>query len=74
MFAIVRSVFGDYWVGKTTMTPGPGIYDDWEDAKFEAIVMADVNGSDYNLIELNDSMEEDAEEIEAEVEKFIVGR
>jgi len=89
-YAVVRNVFGDYWIGKTKLKPLKDII--FVDIK-EAIEKAqdlfkrdfdfdpdlcedddnydDENYCQYN--ELEETIEETAEEINKNLEKFIVG-
>ena len=77
-YAICRSAFGDYWVGKTLLPVKPGsIYDNIEDATEEAksLTEADFEDSeelDFKLIELEQQAEEDCEIIKPEMEHWII--
>ena len=69
-YAIVRSVFGNLWVGKTHLEPNDiGIFSDFEYATGKA---QDLNPSHENWVELDETDEEDAEEISKGIEKFII--
>lgn len=71
-FAVMRTMFGDLWVGKTKLEPnGVGVFASWGEAMEKAVDLAAF--ADENLAELEDAEEEEAEEISPESEKWIVG-
>jgi len=76
-FGIVRSLFGDYWVGRTKLpTNGYSIVESFESALETAKELAE--GNEHNIMELEDAPENDGEEgenaeiIGENIEKFIV--
>lgn len=69
-FAIAKSIFGDYWIGKTKLEPnGVSVFSTFEEATEEAIELTD---SISNRDELESILEEDVEDIDAECEKWII--
>jgi len=69
-YAVMRSVFGDYWVGKTKLEPnGVGVFASWDEAMDKALSLWP---SEENQFELDDAVEEEAETISEGAEKFIV--
>ena len=69
-FAIVKSVFGDYWIGKTKLEPnGTSVFPTFNEATERAIELTD---SISNMDELEEVMEEKVEVIEKECEKWII--
>ena len=69
-FAIMKSRFGDYWVGKTKLeTNGASIFSIFDEAVDEAKAL---NDSIENLYELEEATEEEAEEIPKEMERWII--
>ena len=69
-YAIARSAFGDYWIGKTLQKAnGKNIFSTFEEATSEAISMTD---SHTNILELEEGLEEECEMISKGTEKWIV--
>lgn len=69
-YAIMRSGFGDYWVGKILKdTNSTSIFSTFDEATENAIEMTD---SKENTEELESVDEEDCEMIRKEMEKWIV--
>ena len=69
-YAILRSMFGDLWVGKTQLTPNEkSIFSNFDDAIERA---KQLNDSIENADELDAVTEEDTEEISKGVEKWII--
>ncbi len=69
-YAVMRTMFGDFWVGKTNREPnGIGVFATFDDATERAM---DLNDSIENSDELDDALEEEAEEISEGMEKWIV--
>lgn len=69
-YAIVRSTFGDLWVGKTHLEPNDtSIFSDFEQAIGTA---QNLDPSHENWVELDETDEEDVEKISKGVEKFII--
>ena len=70
-YAVMETMFGDYWVGRTKLEPnGVGIFATWDEAVGKA---KDLNDSLDNLRDLEDALEAEAEVVEANMEKWIVG-
>lgn len=70
-YAVMRTTFGDFWVGKTNLEPnGVGVFATWDEALEKALDLA--WGHDDNLYELEEALEEEAEEIRKAAEKWIV--
>lgn len=70
-FAVMRSMFGDFWVGKTRLEPnGVGVFASWDEAVGKAMDLAAF--VEENLTELQEALEEEVEEISPEMEKWIV--
>lgn len=78
-FAVMKSMFGDYWVGKTKLeTNDKSIFSTWDkatnaaiDEAAEAAALDDEDENDY-LDSLEDAVEDEAEEIRPEMEKWII--
>lgn len=71
-FAVMKSGFGDYWIGRTKLaSDGKSIYATFDEAKGKALAL---NDSVENQEELEYYQEADAEEISSGMEKWIVGR
>lgn len=69
-YGVMKTVFGDTWVGKTGLEPnGVGVFATWEDAQQAAF---DTWPSEENRFELEDALEEEAETIHKDMEKFII--
>lgn len=69
-FAVMKSGFGGYWIGKTKLeTNGTSIFSTFDEAMEEA---KSLNDSVENLDELEAAKEEDVEELRKEMEKWIV--
>ena len=69
-YAVARSLFGDYWVGKTFLIAnGKSIFPTFDEAIEEA---KNRNDSVSNLAELEDTFEEECEMIAKNCEKWIV--
>lgn len=69
-FAVARSAFGDYWVGKTFLKVGKSrIFSTFDEATEEAMQRTD---SVSNTEELQGTLEEECELIEKNCEKWIV--
>ncbi len=70
-YAVMGTMFGDYWVGKTRLEPnGVGVVASWDEAMAVAMDLAAF--ADDNLAELEDAEEAEAEEIHESAEKWIV--
>jgi hypothetical protein len=68
-FVIIKSGFGEYWIGKTKLPIKEGsIFGTFEDTVDCAIDMAD---SITNQADLEDEIEEEVEEISKEMERWI---
>lgn len=69
-YAVMRSMFGDFWVGKTCLEPnGVGVFATWDEAMDTAM---DLTDSVDNRDELEDALETEAETVEDGAEKWIV--
>lgn len=69
-YAIMRNMFGDLWVGKTKLEPnGIGIFATWNEALETAL---DFWPNEDNCAELKDALEEEAETILTDAQKWIV--
>lgn len=69
-YAVMRTIFGDIWVGKTNLEPnGVGVFADWDDA---IQVAFDMCPSEPNRFELEDALFVEAETIKEGMEKFII--
>ena len=61
-YAVLRSAFGDYWVGKTNLAVREGsIFSTFEEAREVALDLSEENP--INQIELEEETEETAEEV-----------
>lgn len=69
-YAVMKTMFGDYWVGKTRLEPnGVGVFATHREAVEAAMGL---NDSIDNLADLQDAEESEAEDIHVEAEKWIV--
>ena len=69
-FAIMRSGFGDLWIGGTNLVAnGKTIFGNFDDALEEA---KSLNDSITNGIELDDTKEEDIELLSLDMERWII--
>ena len=69
-FAVMRSGFGDYWVGKTPIKPnGKSIFASYDEALETALSL---NDSIENADELESMAEEDIELLGENMEKWII--
>lgn len=69
-FAVLKSAFGDYWVGKIEREPdGKSIFSIFEEATNRALALTD---SIENTDELEMTDEEEIEELNPGMEKWIV--
>ncbi len=69
-YAVLRSGFGDVWIGKVALDPdGNSIFADFDDAIERA---RELNDSIENAAELDDTTEEDLELLDTRMEKWIV--
>ncbi len=69
-YGVMRTVFGDIWVGKTKLEPnGVGVFATWDDAQATAFSQCP---SEDNIFELEDAQEAEAETIHESMEKFII--
>lgn len=69
-YAILRSMFGDYWVGKISLeTNGKSIFPTFDEAIEEAIEITD---SVENTDELQGCLEEECETVREEMKKWII--
>jgi len=69
-FAIARSIFGEYWIGKTLLkVNGKSIFSTFDAATEAAMEMTD---SHSNILELQDTLFEECEIISKGSEKWIV--
>ncbi len=69
-YAVIRTVFGDIWVGKTKLEPNDvGVFATWDEAQEAAF---DTWPSEDNCAELEDAYEDEAETIHESMEKFII--
>lgn len=63
-------MFGDLWIGKTKLEPnGKSIFTNFDDALEEALQL---NDSIENAKELNGMIEEDIDELDENMEKWII--
>lgn len=70
-FAVLKSAFGDYWVGKIKLEPdNKSIFPTFAKAINRALAL---NDSVENADELEMTEEEDIEEVGPGMEKWIVG-
>ncbi len=70
-YAVMRTMFGDLWVGKTKLEPnGVGVFATFDEAIEAAMDLS--WGSEENLAELHDAEEDEAETISEGAEKWIV--
>lgn len=70
-FAVLKSMFGDYWIGKIGLKPdGKSIFPTFAEAMNKALTL---NDSIENADKLEMIEEEDIEEIRPEMKKWIVG-
>ena len=70
-YAVMRTMFGDYWVGKTNLEPnGVGVFASFDEALETALDLA--WDCEDNLYELEDALESEAEEIRMDMQKWIV--
>jgi len=70
-FVVMKSGFGDYWIGGTKLEADEKVvFSDFESAIEKA---EDLNDSIENQEELEEMTEEEVEEILEGTEKFIVG-
>lgn len=69
-FAIIKSIFGDYWIGKTKLPIKPGcIFSDFDAALEEAKQHA----SYEDVMEMeSDEYQDETEVIQEDVERFII--
>ncbi len=69
-YAVMRTMFGDFWVGKTDLeVNGVGVFATWDEALEEAL---ELNDSVDNQLELEQAEEEEADEIRTDMERWIV--
>lgn len=69
-YAVMETMFGAFWVGKTRLEPnGVGVFTTFDEAVEAAM---DLNDSIENLEELQDAEETEAETISEAAEKWIV--
>ena len=69
-YAILRSGFGDLWVGKVELEPdGNSIFANFDDAMEKA---KQLNDSIKNAEELDDTTEEDLEVLRPDMHKWII--
>lgn len=69
-FATMKSMFGDYWVGKTNLkVNGVGVFATFEEATEKAM---ELNDSVNNLQDLQDATEFEAETISLEAQRWII--
>ena len=69
-YAVMRSGFGDLWIGKTPTKPnGKSIFGNFDDALERA---RQLNDSIENAMELDDMVEEDIEPLSKDMAKWII--
>ena len=69
-FAVMKTIFGDIWVGKTKLEPnGVGVFATWDEANDAAFGLWP---NEVNCAELEDALEDEAETIQEGAEKFII--
>jgi len=70
-YAVMKTVFGDYWVGKTNLEPnGVGVFASWDEAVDTALDLSSFN--EDNHYEIEEALEEEAEEVRMDMQKWIV--
>lgn len=69
-YAVMRTMFGNYWIGKTDLEPnGVGVFATWDEALEAAL---DLWPDEDNCAELEDALEAEAETIQEGAAKWIV--
>lgn len=69
-FVVMRSGFGDYWIGKAPIKPnGKSIFTNYDEALERAL---ELNGSIENADELESVEEEDIEPLGKNMERWII--
>ena len=69
-FAVMKTMFQTFWVGKTKLEAnGTSIFSTWDEAVEAAM---ELNDSIDNLHDLQDALEDEAEEIAPAMEKWII--
>ncbi len=70
-YAVMRTLFGDYWVGKTNLEMNDvGVFSTWDEAVETALDLSSLN--EDNRYEIENALEEEAEEVHEDMEKWIV--
>ena len=69
-YAVLKSDFGDYWIGKTKLPVREGsIFSTFDEAQETALALCD---DDIKGVELDEETEGDVEEVSKNLEKWII--
>ncbi len=72
-YAVVCSMFDEYWIGKTDLPLKElSILATYEEALIRAIDLCEYDDDEANIEELEEEWEVDVEKIEKEVEQWII--